>query len=319
MYDLPILILTYNRPKHLSKVLFKLKKINPKKIYISCDGPKNNFDKKKILIIQKKIKLISSKTKVISNFFKINQGIRLAPQKGITWFFKKEKIGIILEDDCVPSNFFFKYMRHLLPKYENDKKIFAISGYNPFGKTKFGNGTYFPSNYFLCWGWGSWRRSWNSSAKKIDYFLYKNTTNNLKAKFENKIEIRYWKKIINLVHNNLIKTWDIQFLISAWKNNSYCLLPNVNMINNIGFDNSGTTSPGLKFKTAISVNYNKTIVDPRIMQIDRKNEELIFNKIFSPFCFLYPWRIFYLMKYLLCTPRLFFTKIITFIYRKLYK
>jgi hypothetical protein len=310
MFELPILILTYNRPEHLFKLIKQLKKIKPVKIYISCDGPKNNFDKEKILKIRKILNLIDNRTVVISNFLKKNKGIRSAPQFGISWFFKKEKMGIILEDDCIPTIFFFQYMKYLLLKYKNNRKIFAISGYNHLGKTKFGDGFYFLSNYFLCWGWAAWRRSWVASSKNLKSYLKEKDFKSLKNKFENSIEFRYWRKTIKNVYDGTTKTWDIQFMASMWKKNSFCLLPNINMVNNIGFDDSSTTSPSLRFKIASTYNWKGKIINPKLLRIDKKNELIIFNNLFRPKLFLYPFRIIFLLKIIVTQPKFFFRKII---------
>lgn len=40
----PILFLNYNRPELAKKVLNVIRKIRPKKLYISVDGPKNEID-----------------------------------------------------------------------------------------------------------------------------------------------------------------------------------------------------------------------------------------------------------------------------------
>ncbi|CAO6130738.1 hypothetical protein MCEMSEM45_00225 [Candidatus Pelagibacterales bacterium] len=308
MYKLPILILTYNRPEQLSRLVNQIKKIRPMKVYVGCDGPKNNFDRFQIKKIKNILNSFDKKTKLFKKFYKKNKGIKLSVQSSISWFFKNEKMGLILEDDCIPKLIFFQYMKHLLFKYKNNKKIYAISGYNPFGKTKFGSGTYFASNFFLCWGWGSWRRSWRSSYKKIDYFV-RNPDKYLSLKLKNTTQARFWKKMINRVHNGFITSWAILFLFSAWRNNAFILLPNINMIDNVGFNQSATTSPGLNYKTAKSFDYKKKIKDPPILQIDKKNEQLVFNKTFNPHSFLYPGRFLYLIKYLLFNPKLFFFKI----------
>jgi hypothetical protein len=283
------------------------------KIYVGCDGPKNNFDRFQIKKINNILDLFDKKTKVFKRFYKKNKGIKLSPQSSISWFFKNEKMGLILEDDCIPKLIFFQYMEQLLLKYKNNKKIYAISGYNPFGKTKFGSGTYFPSNFFLWWGGGSWRRSWNSSYKKVDYFVSKNGNKYLNEKLKNTMEVRFWKKMINRVHSGFITSWALPFLLSAWRNNACILLPNINMIDNIGFNENASTSPGLNYKVAKAIDYKKKIKDPPILQIDKKNEQLIFNKMFNPHSFLYPRRFLYLIKYLLFNPKLFFSKIKIFI------
>ena len=309
MFKIPILILTYNRPDHLIRLIIRINKIKPSKIYISCDGPKNNLDLININRIHNVVNLINKNSKVFKNFYKENKGIKLAPQSGISWFFRKEKMGIILEDDCLPNKFFFKYAETLLVKYKNNKKIYAISGYNPLEKTKFGDGFYFLSNYFLCWGWATWRRAWKNSYKTISDQESQNIFSIIKKIFFNDIELRYWKKTIKFLIACKIKTWDIFFLVSIWKKNAYCLLPNVNMIQNIGFDSSATTSPWLNYKVAKVFNYKKNINSPNFLEINKVNEDLIFNSMFLPKNFLYPWRLLYIIKSIIFSPKFFFYKI----------
>lgn len=194
-------------------------------------------------------------------------------------------------------------------KYKNNKKIFAICGYNPLEKTNFGDGFYFLSNYFLCWGWATWRRSWLSLDKNLNSFVRSGLERNLRQKFKNNIEFRYWKKTIKQVQENKIKTWDIQFGVSVWKNKSYCLLPNMNLVDNIGFDNTSTTSPGVKYKVAKVTDCNRKIKSPSVLQINQKNEDLIFNAMFLPKFFLYPWRIIFIIKTLFFQPKFFFNKV----------
>ena len=39
-FNIPILLLTYNRPELLERVFEQVAKIRPEKIYVVCDGPK---------------------------------------------------------------------------------------------------------------------------------------------------------------------------------------------------------------------------------------------------------------------------------------
>ena len=62
----PIVIFSYNRPKHLNNLidsLIKNKETKLSKIYFFCDGPKNQYDIKKIYQIKK---LIEKKKNCIS-------------------------------------------------------------------------------------------------------------------------------------------------------------------------------------------------------------------------------------------------------------
>ena len=41
-------------------------------------------------------------------------GCRKSVSSGISWFFDQEEMGIILEDDCLPSESFFNYCKSFL-------------------------------------------------------------------------------------------------------------------------------------------------------------------------------------------------------------
>ena len=82
-------------------------------------------------------------------------------------FLKNEKEGIVLEDDTVPNNSFFLFCSAMLKKYRNNHKISQICG-SSFKNQKFMNEpSYFFSNYNLCWGYATWRRSIKNYDEKM--------------------------------------------------------------------------------------------------------------------------------------------------------
>lgn len=130
MFKTPILFIIYNRPNLTNEVFKQIKKIKPKKLYIAADGPKNcNLaELKKIKNTRLFVKKINWKCKIKYKFRKKNKGIKYAVPDAISWFFKYETRGIILEDDCKPSLTFFKFCEELLIKYRYINKIFSITG-----------------------------------------------------------------------------------------------------------------------------------------------------------------------------------------------
>lgn len=310
MFNIPILILTYNRPKKFLKVLKSLALIKPCKIYISCDGPKNFEDIVKIKNIRKNISKIRWKCRIYENFHEKNLGIKTGVQKGIDWFFYNEKMGIILEDDVVPSKLFFKYSKELLIKFRSNKNICAISGFNYFGKTQFGDGDYFLSKYFLCWGWASWRRSWLDSNKNFDYWPKWKSSNFLKKIHQDPIEIKYWTKLIDKYYNKSIVSWDNIFGVSMWKNKSFCVLPNINMIKNIGFDYDATYGFNKKYKTPNIIHHNNNIKHPSTLRVNLHADKVIFNEFYKAKNLLYPWRFFYIIQLIFLNPDYVINKLI---------
>ena len=228
----PILLNLYNRPNYTIKLINSLSIVKPKKIYISIDGPKNKIDEKKIKKVIKVIKNIKWKCKKIYKFNKKNFGCKISVSSAIEWFFKKEKYGIILEDDILPSKHFLDFSEKYLIKFKNNKKISMITGFNPLNINPNSKDlNFFLSQHYPIWGWATWARSWKGYKKElrnkdIKNFFKKNSFSSLLEKF-------YLKQKF-LTHNTYWNdTWDIQWIFHCMKNKTYCLTPNINLIENI--------------------------------------------------------------------------------------
>ena len=237
-YNIPILFLVFNRPETTAKVFNKIRSIKPKKLYVVADGPRknNNNDIVNSNKVKDIIKQVDWPCKVKKLYRKENSGCRVSVSNGITWFFKHEKMGVILEDDCLPNNSFFNFCEKLLLKYEFDNRVMHISG-NTFIsdkiRSKYITGDYFFSKYPHISGWATWRRAWNLYNHNMS-----NYNNNLKKIIDNNnslLEKLYWSKIFKLVYNNKINSWGYVWLYSIWENKGLSIQPKYNLVKNIGF------------------------------------------------------------------------------------
>jgi hypothetical protein len=300
-FKIPILVLCYNRPNKLIKLLKVLNKVQPTKIYFNCDGSRNDYlDLKNTNKVKNIIQHYNTKSLVFTKFHSTNLGCKESIQAGLDFFFKQEKMGIILEDDCIPNSFFFKYCDYLLNKYKNDKKIFAISGFNLLNKKKFGNGDYYLSKYFLCWGWATWRRAWNKSNKKLNFWPQWKKNNFLYRYHKNILETKYWSEIFAKIYKKKIDTWDYYFLASMWKQNAYCLLPNYNLVENIGFDDEATHGKKSFFISPSKTNISRNnIKNPSVLTTYLESDKILNTKLFKIQYFFFPRRFFYIIKLLI--------------------
>lgn len=228
----PVLLLLYNRPNYTKKLIKNLSFIKPKKIFVSIDGPINDSDKLKIRSVRNVVKKkITWKSKIKFKINKKNLGCRKAVSEAISWFFDQVKFGIILEDDILPSNFFFDFCSKLLIKYSKNKKISMITGFNPINSENLENISYFASNNFPIWGWATWQDRWKKYNPNIN-------KKNIKALYKNqKKEIGFLQAFFN--YNKFISnkyhwydTWDIQWVFLCMKLKSYCITPQTNLVFN---------------------------------------------------------------------------------------
>ncbi len=240
----PILITAWRRVEKLEKLIEAIKENKPKKIYISCDGPRNNNPTDKYLTkkVQKTIdELINWDCDIQKLYNYENLGCRGAMVKAINWFFDNESEGIILEDDCIPNKEFIPYCSKLLKKYQKDYKVWNISGTNFQNGITRGDGSYYLSKYFIGWGWATWRDRWLNFDSYLKSWVKAKEVILLKSIFTNPLEIKYWTNIFNRFYEKGIPdTWDIEWAYTCLINEGHTIIPNVNLVKNIGFDREAT-------------------------------------------------------------------------------
>lgn len=243
MYNVksPILFLIFNRPKETNIVFNSIKIAKPKKLYIAADGPRNN-GKDEILCVETKriLNQIDWECEVKTLFRDENLGCGLAVSSAISWFFKNEEEGIILEDDCNPNNDFFRFCDEMLDLYRNETKIGHICGCNFQDNIIRDDGDYYFSRLTHVWGWASWKRVWkeyNYDMNQLDNQIELDFLNPLT---KNKHFKNFLYYILKQTQLGKINTWDYQYFFTNRIKNFLSIIPNYNLISNIGFNELGT-------------------------------------------------------------------------------
>jgi hypothetical protein len=238
-----ILLLIFNRPEHTRLVLDAIRKVKPKKLYISSDGPKtNNSDSAELVNkVRNMAEAVDWDCEVKTNYHKQNLGCRVAVSTGIDWFFEHEEEGIILEDDCLPDQSFFRFCTELLSYYRDDKRIMCISGDNFQQGRSVTCHSYYFSKYNHCWGWATWRRAWAHYDKDMTLWAEFKNNYGLQAWSDGSSTfIQYWERIFDKVAAGKIDSWAYRWTFSCWLNHGLTCLPNRNLVENIGFENNAT-------------------------------------------------------------------------------
>ena len=259
-FETPILLITWCRPEKTLRVIEKIKEVNPKKIYIASDGYKKG-DKKNKAKVEETREIIKNHINwkcEAKNLFSINnQGCKYGVSNAINWFFQNENEGIILEDDCLPHIDFFYFCEEILRKYRFDDRVWSVTGQNVQNGKWHGDASYYFSKYSHCWGWASWRRCWENYDRDIKSWPKYKKSNLLSNLFENNKEIKYWKRTFdNLYYQSTPDTWDYQWTYACMINSGLTVIPNQNLIENIGFDYEATHTQNMVFETKIS-NFNR--------------------------------------------------------------
>lgn len=241
-----VLFLIFNRPDTTKQVFEAIRQAKPPRLYIGADGPRADKvgEQEKCEEVRQIATQVDWDCEVQTLFREENLGCRMGVSTAIDWFFENEEEGIILEDDCLPSQSFFWFCEELLERYRGDMRIMAVSGDN-FQKSAARNEfSYYYSRFNHCWGWASWRRAWSYYEKNMQSWPYIRDNGYLQDILLEKTAVKYWSKIFETAYRNEIDTWDYQWTFSCWIQNGLTVLPNVNLVSNIGFDGDATHTTG---------------------------------------------------------------------------
>jgi hypothetical protein len=243
----PVAFIIFNRPDTTERVFAEIAKAKPPKLLVVGDGPRANRvgEADKVALTRGIIDRVDWDCEVLTNFSEINLGCKRRVSSGIDWVFGQVEEAIILEDDCLPEPTFFRYCQELLEHYRNDQRIGMITGGNFQLGNRRNNDSYYFSKYFHIWGWASWRDRW---ANCYDVTMAKwprvRDENWLTDIIGSTREASFWKKKFELVYRGEIDTWDYQWDFANWVEGRISIIPNVNMISNIGFNRDATHTTG---------------------------------------------------------------------------
>ena len=243
MFDVPILFLVFNRPDTTKKVFERIRETRPSRIFIGADGPRpgQQGEKEKCEEVRNIIlKGIDWPCEVKTLFRDKNLGCGLAVSGAITWFFENVEEGIILEDDCVPNASFFNFCKVLIDKYRYAEQVKIISGNNFQMGNRRGGGSYYFSAYSHIWGWATWKRTWSQYNYRLTNLDNETFHQALNSYFTRKKEYNYWKKIFSNVRKGKINSWAYPLSFSIWNTNGVNIVPNTNLVSNIGFGEKAT-------------------------------------------------------------------------------
>lgn len=245
MLQTPVLLITFNRPDHVSRVLSVVRDVRPNSLFVFQDGERDGCieDEQRCREVRSVIQSqVDWECDFRTYYSEINLGCGPGPAAAISWFFENVEQGIILEDDAVPHPEFFQYASVLLNKYKDDSSVRAIGSMN-IDTQRWGDGSYYFSmmNRNLC-AWATWRRAWLSFDIHMKGISRHQLSRALRYYHCGPLEREYWCHCLDVVHENGCdgKSWDMQFFMSIWLNHGKGVIPNVNLSSNIGTVGEGT-------------------------------------------------------------------------------
>ncbi|MDJ1469747.1 nucleotide-diphospho-sugar transferase [Cytophagaceae bacterium DM2B3-1] len=278
----PVLLIIFNRPESSNQVFQAIRKAKPKELFIAADGPRSDRINEAELCQQTRaiVNQVDWDCEVKTLFRDENLGCGLGPSSAISWFFEHVEKGIILEDDCLPNPSFFTFCEYLLEYYADNLNIGQITGCNFQHGQQRGPASYYYSKYFLIWGWATWRNRWKEYSFTIEHADSIIQNKIIDQKSATQIEKDFWYRKLETLRDGQRKdAWDYQWMFANWYLDRLSIVPNTNLISNIGFTETATHTT----KVDAQISYLPTdslqlITHPSVIEEDKKADYYTFHK-----------------------------------------
>ena len=284
MFNTPVLFLIFNRLDTTKQVFEAVRKVKPKYLYIAADGPRSTKENEEQVCSEVRTFVLSNvdwDCEIKTLFRNENLGCGKAVSQAITWFFENVEEGIILEDDCLPDISFFRFCAELLAKYRTDNEVMSISGSNLLGRSWKENLHSYFGSWGGIWGWATWRRAWRHYDLSMQEWGNEGVKKDIKNIILNDKWFNYYCPMFESTFNGTLDTWDVQWFYSILLKKGISLIPSINLVKNIGFDNSGThTHDRENVMGNISNNeISFPLIHPTNKTIDKEYLEVLMTKI----------------------------------------
>ena len=256
----------------------------PETLFIASDGPRrgNPDDDAKVKAAREIVSNVDWDCDVKTRFLSENVGCKHAMSSAISWAFEESEELIILEDDCLPNPSFFSYCDSLLDRYRDEKKVMMVSG-NNFQPSPRSDASYYFSRWTHIWGWATWKRAWKHFDVNVTSWPMLRCSKKLQSIFTDPVEYAHWSRTLDLQHAGNIDTWDFPWAYAVWSHNGVSILPERNLVTNIGFgsDATHTTDPESKLADIPTFDIGR-LLHPVDIKINEKADQYTWKAIFQP-------------------------------------
>ena len=273
----PIAFFAYKRPEHTKKSLESLAKNHGaelSELFIFCDGIKKPEDSEAIQQVRDVVRSQQWCGQVHIIEQEQNMGLAKSVIHGVTDLCAKYGRVIVLEDDLILSPFFLEYINKSLELYEKDPEIIQISGHMfPVKLASDNDAIFLP--FTTSWGWGTWQRAWKYFDPEISGYKLLSNNRQLKCKFNLNNSYPYFEMLESQINGN-IDSWAIRWYLSTFIIEGLTLYPIRTLVENIGFDGSGTHC-GESLPLNIEINQDKILSMPTEIKVDHKTMNLVYK------------------------------------------
>jgi GR25 family glycosyltransferase involved in LPS biosynthesis len=222
-------------------VFEQITKARPPKLYVFADGPNSERDDDEDRCRETRSVInVDWDCEVTREYADLNLGLKQRWVTGFDYLFDHEDRAIILEDDIVASETFFKFCETLLDRYQDDKRIWDINGTNYLKTWKPERQDYHFTYHGSNWGWATWRRCWEEFDPEMELWGRADIRDRIRDVLADRTLFEHSRTVYDRSYQGAIKTWDYPWGFARQLNSGMSIVPAKNLVSNVGFRSDAT-------------------------------------------------------------------------------
>jgi hypothetical protein len=246
----PVLLLAYNRPEKLERLIEVLRRDAPPLVYVVVDGPKDWIpeDAARVEAVRAAVTKIDWDADVRTRFREQNIGLRRSVVDAVTWVTAEHGEVIVIEDDLLPGPDALPYLAHMLDRYRDDPRIGHVSGYNVVPGSVLADRagsrlSVYPESFI----WATWSRAWAHYDDSLAWPAPRDGSG-LRRVVGNRFAALRWAQNFADARAGRISSWAYRWIASLWRHGLLVVTPNVNLSTYIGLDDGTHTVTSPKWR-----------------------------------------------------------------------
>lgn len=240
----PILVYAYNRPEHLQQCIASLRAnalANDSELYVFSDAARSEADQEAVNQVHSYIRTITGFKEIHIVEREANWGLARSIIDGVTRTLQRYDRVIVVEDDLVVAPHFLQFMNDALETYKDEERVGHIQACD------FTNDPSLPETFLIkwtgSWGWATWARAWRHFNPDGQELLDELERRHLTRQFDFNGKYGFTRMLRRQIagKNN---SWAIRWNASLFLDDVLSLNVGRSLVQNNGFDGSGTNCGG---------------------------------------------------------------------------
>jgi hypothetical protein len=232
----------YRRPLHTLRALQALaanRGAEKTVLYVFCDGAEPDASRETLDAIAAVREVVRKEPwcgTVKIECKETHHGLAASLIAGITTVIAEHGRVIVLEDDLVTNPDFLSFMNRALDHYEPNPHVYGVSGFALV------DGAALPEVFLLpigsSWGWATWRSAWDCF--EVDARQLVDTIEQRSLETDFNFGGYPYFEMLKQQASGEIDSWAIRYYASFFLRGGHFAFPRSTLVQNTGFDGSGT-------------------------------------------------------------------------------